>query len=189
MVTCEGSVFRYPILLNDHNYRKANVLIDSKGHAVVADYGLALIIDSSEFTSIKTAGTCRWTAPEIMNPPNNDDVPLPQFTLKSDIFSYAMTVFEVYLHSHSPCLNTYAVQKKIFAGEQPFNEKKSDGNVIFAILNGNRPVLPESIESKVDLANLVRQSWSQNPDQRPTARQICRRLGLVRVVFLWKPHL
>jgi len=79
--------------------------------------------------------------------------------------------------------------KKIFAGEQPFNEKKSDGNVIFAILNGNRPVLPESIESKVDLANLVRLSWSQNPDQRPTARQICRRLGLVRVVFLWKPHL
>ena len=79
-------------------YSKANVLVDSAGHAVVADYGLALIIDSSEFTSIKTAGTCRWTAPEIMNPPNNEDVPLPQFTIKSDIFSYAMTVFEVYLH-------------------------------------------------------------------------------------------
>ena len=79
-------------------YSKANVLVDSAGHAVVADYGLALIIDSSEFTSIKTAGTCRWTAPEIMNPPNNEDVPLPQFTIKSDIFSYAMTVFEVYLY-------------------------------------------------------------------------------------------
>ena len=79
--------------------------------------------------------------------------------------------------------------KKIFAGEQPFNEKKSDGNVISAILNGSRPVLPESIESTADLANLVRQSWSQNPDQRPTARQICRRLGLVRVVFLLKPDL
>ena len=76
--------------------RKANVLIDSAGHAVVADYGLALIIDSSEFTSIKTAGTCRWTAPEIMDPPANGDIPLPQFTVKSDIFSYAMTVFEVH---------------------------------------------------------------------------------------------
>ena len=78
---------------------------------------------------------------------------------------------------------------KIFAGEQPFNEKKSESNVISAILNGSRPVLPESIESKANLANLVRQSWSQNPDQRPTARQICRGLGLVRVVFLLKPHL
>ena len=80
---------------------KANVLIDSAGHAVVADYGLALIMDSSEFTSIKTTGSCRWTAPEIMNPPNNEDDPLPQFTVKSDTFSYAMTVFEVYLHSLS----------------------------------------------------------------------------------------
>ena len=160
-------------------YSKANVLVDSKGHAVVSDYGLALILDSSEFTSIKTAGTCRWTAPEIMNPPNNEDVPLPQLTVKSDIFSYAMTVFEVHLHSLPPCLNTHTTQKKIFAGEQPFNEKKSEGNVIFAILNGSRPVLPESIESKANLANLVRQSWSQNADQRPTARQICRRLALV----------
>ena len=146
-------------------------------------------MDSSEFTSIKTAGTCRWTAPEIMNPPNNGDATLPQFTAKSDIFSYAMTVFEVSPFPFS-MLNEYSYNsKKIFAGERPFNEKKSDGNVIFAILNGSRPVLPESIESKADLASLVRQSWSQNADQRPTARQICRRLGLVRVVFLSKPLL
>ena len=44
-------------------------------------------------------------------------------------------------------------------------------------------MLPESIESKANLANLVRQSWSENADQRPTARQICRRLRLVRAVF------
>ena len=53
-----------------------NLLIDNKGHAVVADYKLASIIDSSEFTSDKTAGTCRWTASENMNLPNNDDVTL-----------------------------------------------------------------------------------------------------------------
>ena len=131
-------------------YSKANVLVDSKGHAVVADYGLALIMDSSEFTFVKAAGTCRWTAPEIMNQPNNEDVPLPQFTVKSDIFSYAMTVFEVYLHSLSPCLNTHTSQK-MFAGEQPFNEKKSKRNIISAILNRTHPVLPESIESMADL--------------------------------------
>ena len=82
-------------------YSKENVLVDSKGHAVVADYGLASIMESFEFTSVKTTGSCRWTAPEIMDPPNNEDDPLPQFTVKSDTFSYAMTVFEVYLHSLS----------------------------------------------------------------------------------------
>lgn len=147
-----------PIIHGD--LRGANVLVDSAGHAVVADYGLALIMDSPEFTSIKTAGTCRWTAPEIMDPPANGDTPLPQFTVKSDIFSFAMTFFE------------------IFAGERPFDEKKGDSSVIFAILSGNRPPLPEFFENKTDLAKLVEQCWSQNPDQRPTARQICRRLGL-----------
>ena len=39
-------------------YSKENVLIDSKGHTVVADYGLALIMELSEFTSIKTTGSC-----------------------------------------------------------------------------------------------------------------------------------
>jgi serine/threonine protein kinase len=108
-------------------HSKANVLIDSKGRAVVADFGLALIMDSSEFTSIKTAGTCRWTAPEIMNPPNNDDVPLPQFTVKSDIFSYAMTVFEVYLHSLSPCLNTHTTQKRYLLENNHLTRKKATG--------------------------------------------------------------
>ena len=93
-----------------------------------------------------------------MNPPNNEDDPLPQFTVKSDIFSYTMIVFEIYLLSLSPCLNTHTTQN-IFAGEQPFNEKKSERNIISAILNRSRPVLPESIESMADLANLIRQSW------------------------------
>ena len=48
--------------------------MDSKGPVVVADYSLTPIIDSSEYTSIKTTGTSEWTAPEIMHPPNpNDD--------------------------------------------------------------------------------------------------------------------
>ena len=106
-------------------YSKENVLVDSKGHAVVADSRLALIIHSSEFTSIKTTGTCRWTASEILNPPNNEDVPLPQFTVKSDIFSYAMTVFEVYLHSLSPCLNTDTTQKRYLRGSDHLTRRKA----------------------------------------------------------------
>lgn len=75
------------------------MLIDGRGQAVLSDYGLAFIIESSDFTSVKTAGTCRWTAPEIMSPPEDDshtETPF-LFTLSSDIFSFAMTSIEVYL--------------------------------------------------------------------------------------------
>jgi len=59
---------------------------------------LAFIIEPSDFTSIKTAGACRWTAPEIMNPPEDTvyaDDSLALFTEKSDIYAFAMTTLEV----------------------------------------------------------------------------------------------
>jgi serine/threonine protein kinase len=81
-------------------------LIDEQGHAHLADYGLVFIIESSDFTSIKTAGTCRWTAPEIMNPPEEDpteeevdidDELGASFTMSSDVYAFSMTVIEVSL--------------------------------------------------------------------------------------------
>ena len=61
------------------------MLIDSEGNVIVADYSLASIIDTSDFTSKKTAGTCRWTAPEIMDPPNpNDDDVTLNYSHKED---------------------------------------------------------------------------------------------------------
>jgi len=74
------------------------VLIDGDGYPRICDYGLAFIIEPSEFTSIKTAGACRWTAPEIMNPPEDVvsmDESLALFTNESDVYAFAMTVIEV----------------------------------------------------------------------------------------------
>jgi serine/threonine protein kinase len=82
-------------------FRKANVLIDDEGHAVIADYGLVFVIETTDFTSTKTAGTCRWMAPEVMNPEEEQEEDLDSqepavlFTTYSDIYAFAMTVFEV----------------------------------------------------------------------------------------------
>jgi len=74
---------------------KANVLIDAKGHAVLADYGLVFIIDSTDFTTTKIVGTCRWTAPELMIPPENEEEYAPTYSFSSDVFAFAMTIVEV----------------------------------------------------------------------------------------------
>lgn len=74
------------------------MLIDGDGRPRICDYGLAFIIEPSEFTSIKTAGACRWTAPEIMSPPEDSaitDDSLGLFTKESDIYAFSMTIIEV----------------------------------------------------------------------------------------------
>ena len=70
-------------------------MIDAKGHAVLADYGLVFIIDSTDFTSAKVVGTCRWTAPELMVPPEDEEEYVPTYSFSSDVFAFAMTIIEV----------------------------------------------------------------------------------------------
>jgi len=79
--------------------------MDGDEHPRICDYGLAFIIEPSDFTSTKTAGVCRWTAPEIMNPPEDTtyaDDSSALFTKESDVYAFAMTVLEVNSIFHDP---------------------------------------------------------------------------------------
>jgi serine/threonine protein kinase len=141
--------------------RGSNVLIDGDGCPRICDYGLALIIKPSEFPSINTAGAYRWTAPEIMDPPDatfaNDSLAL--FTTKSDIYAFAMTVIE------------------IFTGKIPFDQKKNESSVIFAVPTGSRPDLPAFLNEQKGLGELVQECWNKEPGSRPTTREVARRLS------------
>lgn len=87
-------------------------MINAHEQAVLADYGLVFIIDSSDFTSAKVVGTCRWTAPELMLPPENEEEYVPQYSFASDAFAFAMTIVEVRRPSplpsrHEGCAGRY----------------------------------------------------------------------------------
>jgi len=102
--------FQSPIIHGD--IRGANILINADGQAVLADYGLVFIIDSTDFTSAKVVGTCRWTAPELMLPPENEEESAPQYSFASDVFAFAMTIVEVrrprpFLSRHDGCAARY----------------------------------------------------------------------------------
>lgn len=89
--------------------RQANIFLNDAGKAVLADYGLVFILDSPE-SSIQTTAACRWTAPEIINPPEDEltttSDPGLGFTLASDVFAYAMTIVEV---RPAPFLPNYGI--------------------------------------------------------------------------------
>lgn len=73
---------------------QANVLIDNYNRPVVADFGLTFVIDHGEFTTNKIAGPARWTAPEVLDPPGEEENE-PPYSQASDVFAFGMTMIEV----------------------------------------------------------------------------------------------
>jgi len=156
----EGLAFLHSKDLVHGDLRGANVLMDDKEHPRICDCGLTFIIEPSEFTSVKTAGACRWTAPELMDPSEaaqND--PHALFTAESDVYAFAMLVIE------------------LFTGKIPFSNKKNDSSVIFAVLDGGRPDMPSSISEIPALKTLIESCWHTDPKQRPTAREAADKLS------------
>ena len=74
-------------------FLQSNVLINDKGEASLADFGTAIILQKSGFTTRTTAGTWRFMAPELMEA---DEVHT-QVSKATDIYAVAMTYVEVLL--------------------------------------------------------------------------------------------
>ena len=162
---------------------KSNILIDGDGCPRICDYGLAFVIEPSEFTSIKTAGACRWTAPEIMNPPEDDEYlndSFDLFTKESDVYAFGMTFHEVIL-DYMMSWRRFTDRRwhmQIFTGKYPFHHKKYDSSVIFSVLNGDRPGLPPFLNEREDLRELIHGCWHREASSRPTSRVVNRRLNV-----------
>ena len=65
------------------------MLVDDNGNAVLTDFGRAFIIDEIEASRSLNAAA-HWTAPEVLM--EEGTIPLTQ---KSDVWSLAVTIFEV----------------------------------------------------------------------------------------------
>ena len=75
-------------------------MIKEDGKACLADYGLTFIIDQTDFTSSKIAGSARWSPPEVLNGGEGSDnlsvrSDIYPYSFKSDSYSLAMTMQEV----------------------------------------------------------------------------------------------
>ena len=84
------------------DYIKANVLVNSMGSALLADFGLAIIIDESTVGSTtggrEIRGTTRWMAPEMLLPEEygfSDDWQRRLPSTGTDIYALGMTILEV----------------------------------------------------------------------------------------------
>lgn len=129
--------------------KAANVLIE-----VV--HGSTMAVHIADFeSSVGVVGTGFWRAPEILLALRNREVVPALFTEKTDVYSYAMTCYEI-LTGHIP-----------FEGEKASNYD--------LVLGGQRPHLPDALDSSslnCKVKALIRRCWHDNPDERPTFKEI-----------------
>lgn len=78
------------------NSKKANILINDRDEACLADFGLSEVLHgSASLTATSSSrGTLRWMAPELLN---NSELDNGTPTFASDVYALAMVFYEVKL--------------------------------------------------------------------------------------------
>ncbi|KAG9041471.1 hypothetical protein FS837_012208, partial [Tulasnella sp. UAMH 9824] len=129
----------------------SNLLVSSSVpvEGIVADFGLAKLVDTQTVTSQQGAGTPRWQSPELMYGGPR--------TFKSDVYAFGMTVYE------------------IISGKLPFDDVPYYA-VFFKVHSGERPVPVPRASSSGQLYTreweVARASWDHNFERRPSMDHI-----------------
>ena len=138
---------------------EANVLISKSGSARLCDYGLSSITSNPAFTIAATpgvAGSSRWLAPEIIDPPTGAGSKPLTASKSADVFAFAMLAVEV------------------FTGKVPFGDMKNE-SVVIQIVGGKRPDKPlaaEQLGLTLEMWKFMEKCWNQNPNKRPSIDQV-----------------
>ncbi|KAG0587882.1 hypothetical protein KC19_2G198600 [Ceratodon purpureus] len=97
-----------------------------------------------------------WRAPEVLLALRKGPLKPEVFTKQSDVFSYAMTCYEV------------------ITGVVPFGCHQPSESDYDRVLRGERPALPHWLPAPV--TNVISQCWHSDPSQRPSFEEITRKL-------------
>lgn len=138
-------------------FPQSNILIDNKGHARLADFGLITLLPDQSVSSYTGGVGFQWMSPELLDP-EAFGLSTGQPTTRSDCYSFGMVVYEV------------------LSGHAPFTSD-SMGKVVQKVLNGERPDRPEGEQRERfpdRIWRMLERCWQHEPEDR---------LGLDAVLF------
>jgi len=119
-----------------------NVLVGEGNICKVADFGLARVIEDSEYNARQGAKfPIKWTAPEAAM--------YGRFTIKSDVWSFAILLVEIFTHGQIP-----------YPG-------MTNQEVLIQVERGYRIPRPRDCP-EVIFEELMTKCWDVSPDNRPT---------------------
>ncbi|KAF9255401.1 kinase-like protein [Marasmius fiardii PR-910] len=140
-----------------------NVLITPEGRACLADFGGSRVVDSqainfSSVTNNNSTGTPGWCAPELLNPPYDEQGnPLPCApTVFSDMYAFAGVCYE------------------IFAGKEPFRGLNVAVITHIVANQDRRPSRPTPTFPNDGMWKIMEDCWEREPTKRPAASVVAK---------------
>ena len=140
--------------LHSHGYIHCNlstetILEDKKYYPKITDFEKMEKISDDPYKQSKTSTfITKYFAPEVIKTGNCSKC--------SDVYSFAYILYE------------------LITNKKPFEEFKTEQEIIEAISNGFRPEIPSSVPKCYK--DLIESCWSEDPDLRPSFHQISRKL-------------
>uniref|UniRef100_F6PIA1 non-specific protein-tyrosine kinase n=3 Tax=Ciona intestinalis TaxID=7719 RepID=F6PIA1_CIOIN len=120
--------------------RAANILVGENKECKIADFGLARFIPTDEYVAHAGAKLpIRWTAPEALTH--------RKFTIKSDVWSYGIVLFEIITQGESPYrgMETRSLMKLLESGYR----------------------IPKPVTCPDHVYGIMMKCWEKEPKQRP----------------------
>ncbi|KAI6011822.1 kinase-like domain-containing protein [Pisolithus marmoratus] len=133
----------------------SNILISDEGHALLTDFGLSYLVNSSFSMTVhdRCGGTLNWMAPELLDVEGN-----VVKTSAGDVWSFGMTVLE------------------LFTRHVPFHDTYYQKHVMVRILQDRLPGRPSDNSTGSRMTDgwwgLCRSCWNPEVSLRPSMSQI-----------------
>ena len=125
--------------------KPANVMLNNLDEPVVGDFGLSKIMNQSIMRQTQAAGSPIYMAPELLR--------RADYSNKVDVYAYGVMIYE------------------LLTGQLAFEELQSMIQLIQAVCSGTRPSFKD-VNLPENFQNLIKRCWDNNPDLRPTFREI-----------------
>ncbi|KDQ49294.1 hypothetical protein JAAARDRAFT_51806 [Jaapia argillacea MUCL 33604] len=154
----------------------SNVLIKDNGDACISDFGCSNLVGDRPQHSSTTVISVRWTAPEmLLEIPDDLEEDVDSLratpTKASDVWSFAMTVLEV------------------FKGSVPWFELRNDASIIMRLLAGKTPSRHLYPTISDPIWDLLSPCWKRDPRMRPHIQDIAQRLKIINTAMDTRPDL
>ncbi|GFQ71335.1 tyrosine-protein kinase Src64B [Trichonephila clavata] len=120
-----------------------NILVGDGGIVKLADFGLARMMDEAVYVTSGGKLPIKWTAPEAYT--------TGQFTIKSDVWSYGIVLYEIFTH-----------------GGTPYQAMKNSQVSELITKHSYRMPKPSDPECSDAVYETMMKCWKKKPEDRPT---------------------